>query len=214
MNNMLFVQVERETDPTSIVLAFHSVDQEMVLSNLPRLSAYICQCICESDWPKIFANEDYSITISAKAIPVKKGNYQISSRPIPVEIQEHTSLALSKMVKSSGKRPTSSNSSSSTYSSITSTQPSTQTTNPTASSTPSALVQSAVEQHFQQLENRLDVSSTRMDNIENLCLQLKSNTDVITQQLNQLATNLSVNYSSTSPCCSPAAKTICLSGGL
>jgi hypothetical protein len=121
---------------------------------------------------------------------------------------------ISKMVKSSGKRPTSSNSSSSTYSSITSTQPSTQTTNPTASSTPSALVQSAVEQHFQQLENRLDVSSTRMDNIENLCLQLKSNTDVITQQLNKLATNLSVNYSSTSPCCSPAAKTICLSGGL
>ena len=121
---------------------------------------------------------------------------------------------ISIMVKSSGKRPTSSNSSSSTYSSITSTQPSTQTPIPTASSTPSALVQSAVEQRFRQLENRLDVSSTRMDNIEYLCLQLKSNTDVITQKLNQLATNLSVNYFTTSPCHSPAAKTIHLSGGL
>jgi len=44
----------------------------------------------------------------------------------------------------------------------------------------------AMERHFQAIEHRLDMSATRMDSIETLCRQLKSNADIISQQLNQL----------------------------
>jgi hypothetical protein len=67
-SNHLFLQVEKEADPNSLVCAFHSVDLAAVLANLPHLSMYIRQCIKEEE-------------------------------PIPFEIQEHTTLALSKLVK-------------------------------------------------------------------------------------------------------------------
>jgi hypothetical protein len=71
----------------------------------------------------------------------------------------------------------------------------------------------AVERHFQAIEHRLDASVTRMDSIETLCRQLKSNTDIISQQLHQLASDFSTANGVSAQCRSPASKSQRLSGG-
>jgi hypothetical protein len=66
-NHQMFVQVGKETNQESIILAFDSVDHEKVMHNLPRLSSFIRQCVMDSDYPAIFVNKDYSITPSSSA---------------------------------------------------------------------------------------------------------------------------------------------------
>jgi hypothetical protein len=48
----------------------------------------------------------------------------------------------------------------------------------------------AIENRVLQIENRLDASLARMDSIENLCRQLKGNTDMVAGQLHQLSADL------------------------
>jgi hypothetical protein len=43
-NHHLFLQVEKEAEPESIVCAYHSVDSAVVMANLPFLLQYICAC--------------------------------------------------------------------------------------------------------------------------------------------------------------------------
>jgi hypothetical protein len=140
--------------------------------------------------------KNYSITIGAKAIPIKKGQYQVSSRPIPVEIQEHTSLVLSKVIKKPEKCSSLPSVSGTTFSTIASTHSSAPTIQPTSittkpHSTPISALPSYTSQptkaHLQVIETRLDSSSARMDN---LCIQLKGNTDIISHQLQQLTSHL------------------------
>jgi hypothetical protein len=94
----LFNQVEKETDLESILCSFDSVMYDTVMGNLQNISRFIQQCVQETDLPSIFVNQDYSILAPPKAISSKKGFF--TSKTIPLEIQEHTSFALNKMVKS------------------------------------------------------------------------------------------------------------------
>jgi hypothetical protein len=93
----LFNQVEKETDLESILCSFDSVMYDTVMGNLQNISLFIQQCAQEIDLPSIFVNQDYSILVPPKAISPKKGFF--TSKTIPLEIQEHTSFALSKMSK-------------------------------------------------------------------------------------------------------------------
>jgi hypothetical protein len=100
-NSGLFVQIEREASLESLICAFNSINRESVMSNLPHLYLLIRNCILEEDYDKVFLYEDYSITTLTKSIPIKVGKMQVSSKPIPLEVQEHTTLALSKKQTSS-----------------------------------------------------------------------------------------------------------------
>jgi hypothetical protein len=53
-NHRLFVQIERDSDPEVIFCANQLVDHDIVMSNAPHLSFYICQCLKESDYAKVF----------------------------------------------------------------------------------------------------------------------------------------------------------------
>jgi uncharacterized phage infection (PIP) family protein YhgE len=150
-------------------------------------------------------------------IPIKRGNFQVAAKPIPVEIQEHTTLALSKMAKPTEKRSSPSNSSITTNSTTTSSQ-SSRTTNYSYTSISSPAnnpthTLPAVERRFQAIEQRLDSLANRMDSIENLFRQLKTNTNVFTQQLHQLSSDLSATTSAPALCRSPATKSQRLSEG-
>jgi hypothetical protein len=72
-NLALFLQVEREANPESIICAFHSTDADVVLSNIPHLSTYIRHCVVEADYEKIFEYSDYSIMAQTKSIPIQRG---------------------------------------------------------------------------------------------------------------------------------------------
>jgi len=78
-NASLFIQVEKEANPDSIICAYSSVDRETVLAYLPHLSTYIRNCIRDSDFENIFLYEDYSITTLTKSIPIKVGKIQVNS---------------------------------------------------------------------------------------------------------------------------------------
>jgi hypothetical protein len=67
------------------------------MANIPNISLYIQQCIKEDDLPKVFVNSDYSILVPQRHISVQKGSAK--PKTIPLEIQEHTSVAFSKMIK-------------------------------------------------------------------------------------------------------------------
>jgi len=220
-NHWLLVQVEKETNPESVIFAFNTVDHEMVMHHLPRISSYIRQCVMDSDYSAIFANDGYSTMIGAKAIPIKRGQYQVSLRSILVEIQERTSLVLSKMIRKPEKRSCLSSvpgTMFSTIASIPSSAPKVQLTSITTKphSTPISSLPSYTSQlteaRIQAVETRLDSSTVRKDNLENLCIQLKGNTDIISHQLQQLTSHLMTTRPS-SPCCSPVTKSIRLSTG-
>jgi hypothetical protein len=72
-NLALFLQVEREANPESIICAFHSTDADVVLSNIPHLSTYIRHCVVEADYEKNFEYSDYSIMAQTKSIPIQRG---------------------------------------------------------------------------------------------------------------------------------------------
>jgi len=155
----------------------------MVMANIPFLSTYIKQCVMEKDLEKIFSNDDFSITFPSKSIPVKVGNLQVNARP---------ARALSLMVSPVEKwasSPSFSSVMSATYaSSSASTQGSSNHRHSTASPSITTTIPtgqamlSTIRTQFQQLKNRLDASTTRMDSIESLCCQLKGNTDMIAGQ--------------------------------
>lgn len=82
-----------------LLLSLHTGQSSLVMTNLPHLSSYTHQCLKEGEYDKAFVNIDYCITVPAKAIPIRSGNVQVTSKPFPFEIQEHTSLALSKTLQ-------------------------------------------------------------------------------------------------------------------
>jgi len=194
----------------SLVCAFHSVNSELVMPNLAHLSSYLRQCIVDEDFEKVFIYQDFSLTATMKSIPIKRGGIQITSKPIPLEIQEHTSLALSKLVQKTPKQSTSSSvcsfsptiattssySNSTTLSSTSSVPvrplPTSTILSPSSQTIPSTL---AAEQRFRAIEAKLDFSTTRMDSIEDLCCQLKTSTDCISGQLNQLMADIPTSNS-------------------
>ena len=208
--NRLFLQVEKESELGSLVCAFHSVNSELVMPNLAHLSSYLRQCIVDEDFEKVFIYQDFSLTATMKSIPIKRGGIQITSKPIPLEIQEHTSLALSKLVQKTPKQSTSSSvcsfsptiattssySNSTTLSSTSSVPvrplPTSTILSPSSQTIPSTL---AAEQRFRAIEAKLDFSTTRMDSIEDLCCQLKTSTDCISGQLNQLMADIPTSNS-------------------
>jgi len=190
-NNHLFIQVERKADPDSVVCAFYSVDRATVMANLPYVSQYIRACLIEEDYEKVFIYKDYTITPLTKTIPIKVGSMQFSSKPIPMEVQEHKSILLQKMIFPPQKRASSPSFSQTTTSTLSSSRSFASST-PTHAATHSAHT-TETEQRFRHIETQIAQSATRMDNIENLCLQLKSSTDMISNQLSQLTSDLSTS---------------------
>jgi hypothetical protein len=75
------------------------------------------------------------------------------------------------------------------------------TPNLTSNSQPNAM-----DCRFQHLEARIDSSAARMDSIEQLCRQLKTNTDVTSQNIQQLAADFYSTRPSSNVCRSPASK--------
>jgi len=185
----LFNQVEKETDLESILCSFDSVMYDTVMGNLQNISRFIQQCVQEIDLPSIFVNQDYSILAPPKAISSKKGFF--TSKTIPLEIQEHTSFTLSKMSKVEKRQFSPDSSTSPSISSFsTSTAPSTFQSKSYTSAAIAAVhspTSSEIDRHFQAMETKINDSHSRMDSIEDLCRQLKSNTDIISQNIQQLA---------------------------
>jgi hypothetical protein len=202
--NRLFNQVEKEMDAESILCSFDLGMYDIVMQSLPNISTYICQCICEEDFKKIFVN-DYLIFAPAKVIAPKKGF--LTTKSIPLEIQEHTSYTLSKMSKAEKRSPSPSPSVSSFS---TSTAPSTyQSDGPPFVNHPrqnTASTPSASDKRFLAIETQLNTTTARMDSIEDLCRQLKSNTDIISLNIQQLATNFYSTRQIPSGTRPPAAK--------
>jgi hypothetical protein len=197
----LFCQVEKEANKESILCAFDSDLYDVVMANLPNISLLIRQCVIESDWKNVFSTADFSLLIPQKVITTKGGF--TTSKTIPQDIQEHTSAALGKMKKVDKRSSSSSISSFSNTSTPNSAQSISSTTTPVLISPSNS---SAIEHRLITIEKTLNSSTTRMDNIETLCLQLKSNTDIILQNIQQLATDF---YNSRPPhadCRSPAPK--------
>jgi hypothetical protein len=161
------------------------------MANLPYVSQYIRACLIEEDYEKVFIYEDYIITPLTKTIPIKVGSMQVSSKPIPMEIQEHTSILLQKMISPPQKRAPSPSFSQTTTSTLFSSRSFASSTL-THAATHSAHT-TETEQQFHHIETQMAQPATRMDNIENLCLQLKSSTDVISNQLSQLTSDLSTS---------------------
>jgi hypothetical protein len=93
----MFIQVEKESEPESILCAFESSQYEEVMTNVANISTYIRQCIMEEDYTKFFANQDYSLVIPQRLISTKKG--AIKPQVIPLDIHEHSSGALNKLIK-------------------------------------------------------------------------------------------------------------------
>jgi hypothetical protein len=197
-NYNLVVQVEKEAYLESIICAFNSVDREIIMSNLPHLSLLIRNCIIEEDYDKVSLYENFSITTLTKSIPIKVGKMQVNSKPIPLEVQEHTSQALSKIVLPAHKRASSPSFSVATQSTI-----STTTTSSTAPPIAPPVhnhntniawarnsTTNSTEERFHSIEQRLSSSETRMGHIEALCVQLKNNSDVISSQLAQLSSDM------------------------
>lgn len=87
----MFIQVEKESDPNSIICAFDSAQYETVMANIPNISLYIRQCINEGDIPRVFLNPDCTIFVPPRLISTKKGTTK--PKVIPFEIQEHTTGA-------------------------------------------------------------------------------------------------------------------------
>jgi hypothetical protein len=192
-------------DTESILCSFDSGMYDIVMQSLPNISTYIRQCVREEDFQKVFVNEDYLIFAPAKVITPKKGF--LTTKTIPLEIQEHTSYALSKMSKTE-KRSSSPSPSVSSFS--TSTAPSTyQSYGPSFVNHPSqitASTPSASDKRFLAIETQLNTTTARMDSIEDLCRQLKSNTDIISLNIQQLATDFYSTHQIPSGMRSPAAK--------
>jgi hypothetical protein len=210
-SSSMFTQIEKEADPDSILCAFDSDQYDTVMANIPNISLYIRQCLQDDDLQKVFVNPDYSIYVPQRLISSQKGIGK--PKTIPIEIQEHTTAALSKMIKVTKRvSPTSSVSSYSNASTAPSPTANSTTTSPTSRvSSPqtacpiTASQPSNIDNRFRLLETRIESSNTRMDNIEQLCRQLKNNTDVISQNIQQLALDF---YSSrqTTQCRLPATK--------
>lgn len=74
-NQRLFVQIERDSNPEAIVCAYNPVDHDTVMSNIPHLSTFIRQCIKEAEFEKVFSTQDFSLSLSTKSIPIKKGKH-------------------------------------------------------------------------------------------------------------------------------------------
>jgi hypothetical protein len=197
----LFCQIENEADNESILCAFDSYLYDTVMANLPNISLFIRQCVIEPDWKKIFCNKDCTLLAPPKVITTKGGFS--TSKTIPQDIQEHTSLALTKMRKTEKRSSASSVSSFSNASEPTSAYSSPSITSPVLISLSHS---SGIEQRFCTLESKLNSSVSRMDSIEDLCRQLKSNTDIISQNIQQLASDF-YNSHSNAGCRSPALKT-------
>jgi hypothetical protein len=197
----LFCQIEKEADKDSILCAFDSDIYDIVMTNLQNISPLIRQCVIEADWVNIFHNDDFSLLAPQKVIPTKGGFS--SFKTIPQEIQEHMTLALAKMCKVEKR---SSASSLSSYSSV-SASPSVHSFQPTASTVSTSLSNSsAFEQRFSALESKVNPSSSRMDSIKDLCRQLKSNTDIISQNIQQLASDFYNSHQINNGSRSPAPK--------
>jgi hypothetical protein len=70
----LFLQVEQEAEPASIICAFDSTVPDAVMSHIPLLSKYIRQCVQDEDHKKIFLHEDFSIMVPPKALPLSSNS--------------------------------------------------------------------------------------------------------------------------------------------
>jgi hypothetical protein len=145
--------------------------------------------------------------VPPKALPLSSNSLRSNTKSIPYEIQEPTTLALSKMIEIEKRSMTSASVSSISTSSpnLVSTEFSHQRINTPATSF------SYTEQWFLALENKLQTYTTRMDSIEELCKQLKTNTDIISKNVQQLASDFYSARSSPTDCRSPAAKSLRLS---
>ncbi len=160
-SSKLFLQIEREADLALIVCAFHTVDTELTMSSMSNLSSHLRQCIMESHYDKAFLHQDYTNSALTRSIPIKKGKVTVSSKPIPMDIQEHTSSALSKMVSHPPKRSSSSNGSTTSTSSLSSTHSSSYVA--ATGSAPKPTVSSVgleTKCWFQAIEQKLNTSTS------------------------------------------------------
>jgi hypothetical protein len=170
----LFIQVEKESDPTSILCVVDSVQYDLVMASLPNISLLIQQCILQEDLHKIFVNPDYSVLVPHRHIAFQNGTTK--PKTIPLEIHEHTSAALGKMFKTTKRvSPSSSVSSQSdtfTAPSSTASLQSLSSSRVSLPPTPQLITENHppnIDHRFQHLEARIDSSVARMDSIEQLC---------------------------------------------
>jgi hypothetical protein len=179
--------VEKEADPRSIVCAFHSVDNDSVMAHIPHLSSFIKKCVKQEDYDKVFVYDDHSITAMTTSIPISVGKLKVNSRPVPLEVHEHTNAVLKKIIIPNQKRHAHSSASSASLSSISTAASTSSNLYSTASATP---IGSAAKQRFLTIERRLDSSDARMASIEQLCTHLKGSTNMISHQLSQLSVDM------------------------
>jgi hypothetical protein len=158
------------------------------MASLPNISLLIQQCILQEDLHRVFVNPDYSVLVPHRHISVQNGTTK--PKTIPLEIHEHMSAALGKMFKTtkrvSPSSSISSQSDTSTAPSSTATSQSLSSTRVSQLSTPRLITENHppnIDHRIQHLEARIDSSAARMDSIEQLCRQLKTNTDIISQNM-------------------------------
>ncbi len=133
----------------------------------------------------------------------QEGQFRIASKPIDAETQAHTTKMLSKLVTQT-KRPTpeaqphmispiatSGNSSNNAWAvprpqktALPTNQSEPEPNSDTASNCPSE-----AERRFTILEQNALQSSERIDRLENICTQLMHNTEMISNQIQQLASD-------------------------
>jgi hypothetical protein len=197
---VLFHQIEKQKDNQNgsewLTCAFYTVDTKNVLSSLPKLAALIKQYTDTEDHDKIFNNCDHKLYFETKTIPVKNGQLTTSSKPVPIETQEHTAKMLGRIQAIAPKRESANSVSNEIRHNMLRKQnsPPDQTTAPSAS--PPAINPEVgddlppAERRLAILEQNILQGNHRMDKLENICLQLKHNTDVISTQIQQLAQDL------------------------
>jgi hypothetical protein len=219
-NGKIFVQIERQNEADWLTCAFHTTDANIVAENLHTTAPTLSKCIIPEDHDKVFSDPSGKLRFITKSIPIKKGNIRVASKPIDADTQAHTTKMLSKLAAQM-KRP------------ILDAQPRTVSVNMTSgsvykkvdgialppqhiaiptghdepdSTAPRISNPSEVERRFTLLEQNVLQSSERMDRLEGICTQLMRNTEMIGNQIQQLASEMYNSDSSRQPKPNKAAK--------
>jgi hypothetical protein len=201
-NHHMFHQIEKQKENQEgtewFTCAFYTVDANKVLPSLPKLASIIKQFVVPEEHDNIFNNSEHKIYFETKTIPVKNGHLATSSKPVPLETQVHTAKILGKVQAMAPKRHSTTNTSNEIRQNML------RKPVPTADPNPKTYEQSVssnldeeerndlppAERRLVILEQSIISSNSRMDKLENICLQLKHNTDIISAQIQQLAQDL------------------------
>jgi hypothetical protein len=213
-NGRIFHQIERQADPEWLTCAFHKADADHVVAKLQTIAPALRSYIIKEDLDQVFSTPDFTLQFVTKTIPIKRGNMQVASKPICSTTQAHTDKMLSKLLATPTKRaietlPATNKIHQQMSATIRKQQPlnawhskptvstaSVSSLEATATPSDDQSTTSPAERRFLLLEQNIIQGNDRMERLENICLQLKHSTDMIGNQLQQLANDF---YSSPPP---------------